>query len=114
MNIPPEIEEFLDKYDRLLLDSKGIIKLQPAEFYHHIDNTKLRVWAICRAIYQLPTVELSDRALSNRLHSISNFEARNKIVSSSDGRIQGRIFFILTGKKTANFSIGIWMAKVSN
>ena len=58
MNIPPEIQEFLQAYDRLLLNEQGIIKLFPAEFYHEIDNASLRVWCICRAIYQLPTVEL--------------------------------------------------------
>ena len=58
MNYPPEVQEFLQKYDRLLLDERGIIKLQLAEFYHSIDYDDLRVWCICRAIYQLPTVEL--------------------------------------------------------
>lgn len=60
MNIDtnPEVQEFLAKYDRLLLDERGIIKLQPAKFYHSLDNTDLRVWCICRAIYQLPTIEL--------------------------------------------------------
>ena len=58
MNYPPEIQEFLERYDHLLLDEQGIIKLQSAEFYKTIDNTDLRVWCICRAIYQLPTVEL--------------------------------------------------------
>ena len=60
MNIDtnPEIQEFLAKYDRLFLDERGIIKLQSADFYNTIDNTDLRVWCICRAIYQLPTIEL--------------------------------------------------------
>ena len=58
MIFPPEVQEFLQKYDRLLLDERGIIKLLPAEFYHSLDNDSLRVWCICRAIYQLPTVEL--------------------------------------------------------
>ena len=74
MNFPPEIEarkcrihsayspslveEFLEKYDRLLLDERGIIKLQSADFYQTLDYTDLRVWSICRAIYQLPTIEL--------------------------------------------------------
>ena len=58
MIYPPEIQEFLEKYDRILLDDRGIIKLQSADFYKTIDNTDLRVWCICRAIYQLPTVEL--------------------------------------------------------
>lgn len=60
MNYPPEVEEFLEKYDRILLDSQGILKLQSADFYQTIDNTDLRVWCLCRAIYQLPTVELVD------------------------------------------------------
>ena len=34
MNYPPEILEFLTKYDRILLDERGIIKLQSADFYH--------------------------------------------------------------------------------
>jgi hypothetical protein len=58
MIFPPEVEEFLQKYDRILLDPKGIIKLQSADFYKTLDNTDLRVWCLCRAIYQLPTVEL--------------------------------------------------------
>ena len=58
MNYPPEIQEFLQKHDHLLLDERGIIKLFPAEFYHSLDYDDLRVWSICRAIYQLPTVEL--------------------------------------------------------
>ncbi len=44
MNYPPEIQEFLEKYDRLLLDSRGIIKLQSADFYKTLDHTDLRVW----------------------------------------------------------------------
>ena len=31
---------------------------QSADFYKTIDNADLRVWCICRAIYQLPTIEL--------------------------------------------------------
>ena len=58
MNYPPEIQEFLEAYDRVLLDDQGIIKLFPAEFYHSLDYDDLRVWCICRAIYQLPTIEL--------------------------------------------------------
>ena len=58
MIYPPEIQEFLEKYDRIFLDERGIIKLQSADFYKTIDNTDLRVWCICRAIYQLPTIEL--------------------------------------------------------
>ena len=58
MNYPPEVQEFLEKYDRILLDDRGIIKLQSADFYKTLDNADLRVWCICRAIYQLPTVEL--------------------------------------------------------
>ena len=58
MIYPPEVEEFLRKYDRILLDERGIIKLRPTEFYHSLNYTDLRVWCICRAIYQLPTVEL--------------------------------------------------------
>ena len=65
MIYPPEVQEFLEKYDRLLLDSEGIIKLQPAEFYHRIDNDHLRVWCICRAIYQIPTVELIEWLKTN-------------------------------------------------
>ena len=65
MNIPPEIQEFLETYDRLLLNEQGIIKLFPAEFYHEIDNAELRVWCICRAIYQLPTIELIEWLGSN-------------------------------------------------
>ena len=45
----PEIEEFLSKYDRLLLDEQGIIKLHSADFYQGLDNTDLRGWCICRA-----------------------------------------------------------------
>ena len=62
---PPEIEEFLQAYDSILLDDRGIIKLQPAELYRRIDNAHLRVWCICRAIYQLPTVELIEWLQSN-------------------------------------------------
>ena len=58
MNYPPEIQEFLQAYDSVLLDDRGIIKLFPAEFYHSLDYDDLRVWCICRAIYQLPTIEL--------------------------------------------------------
>lgn len=58
MIYPPEVQEFLEKYDRILLDERGILKLKSADFYKTIDNTDLRVWCICRAIYQLPTVEL--------------------------------------------------------
>ena len=58
MNYPPEVQEFLQKYDRILLNERGIIKLFPAELYHSLDNTDLRVWCVCRAIYQLPTIEL--------------------------------------------------------
>ena len=58
MIFPPEVQEFLEIYDSVLLDERGIIKLFPAEFYHSIDNDDLRVWSICRAIYQLPTIEL--------------------------------------------------------
>ena len=58
MNYPPEILEFLEIYDRIFLDERGIIKLFPAEFYHSIDYADLRVWCICRAIYQIPTIEL--------------------------------------------------------
>ena len=65
MNYPPEIQEFLKKYDRILLDEQGIIKLFPAEFYHSIDNADLRVWCICRAIYQLPTIELVEWLKAN-------------------------------------------------
>ena len=65
MNYPPEIQEFLQKYDRLLLDERGIIKLFPAEFYHSLDNTDLRVWCICRAIYLIPTIELIDWLKAN-------------------------------------------------
>ena len=65
MIFPPEVQEFLERYDRLLLDSEGIIKLLPAEFYHSLDNTDLRVWCICRAIYQLPTIELVEWLKAN-------------------------------------------------
>ena len=65
MNYPPEVEEFLQAYDRLLLDEKGIIKLFPAEFYHSLDYDDLRVWCICRAIYQLPTIELVEWLKTN-------------------------------------------------
>ena len=58
MIFPPEIQEFLAKYDRLILDEQGIIKLQFADFYKTIDNADLKIWCICRAIYQLPTIEL--------------------------------------------------------
>ena len=58
MNFLPEVQGFLEKYDRLFLDDRGIIKLQSADFYKTIDNADLRVWCICRAIYQLPTIEL--------------------------------------------------------
>jgi hypothetical protein len=60
MIFPPEVEEFLQKYDRILLDDQGIIKLQSADFYKTLDYTELRVWCLCRAIYQLPTIELID------------------------------------------------------
>ena len=65
MIFPPEIQEFLKKYDRVFLDEQGIIKLQPADFYKTIDNADLRVWCICRAIYQLPTVELIEWLKAN-------------------------------------------------
>ena len=65
MIFPPEIQEFLKKYDRVFLDEQGIIKLQPADFYKTIDNADLRVWCICRAIYQLPTVELVEWLKAN-------------------------------------------------
>ena len=65
MIFPPEIEEFLSKYDRLLLDERGIIKLQSADFYQTLDYTDLRVWSICRAIYQLPTIELVEWLKAN-------------------------------------------------
>ncbi len=45
MNYPPEVEEFLQAYERILLDERGIIKLLPAEFYKTLDNTDLRVWS---------------------------------------------------------------------
>ena len=58
MIYPPEVQEFLEKYDRIFLDERGIVKLQqPADFYKTVDNADLRVWCICRATYQLPTVE---------------------------------------------------------
>lgn len=65
MNYPPEVQEFLQTYDRLLLDSEGIIKLQSADFYKTLDNTDLSVWCICRAIYQLPTIELVEWLKNN-------------------------------------------------
>lgn len=65
MIYPNEIEEFLEKYDRIFLDDQGIIKLQKADFCNTIDNADLRVWCICRAIYQLPTVELIDWLKNN-------------------------------------------------
>ena len=65
MIYPPEIQEFLQAYDRILLDENGIIKLFPAELYRGIDNASLRVWCICRAIYQLPTVELIEWLKTN-------------------------------------------------
>ncbi|BAZ47099.1 hypothetical protein NIES4102_41450 (plasmid) [Chondrocystis sp. NIES-4102] len=65
MIYPPEVQEFLEKYDRILLDPQGILKLQSADFYKTLDNTDLRVWCICRAIYQLPTVELIEWLKSN-------------------------------------------------
>ena len=43
MIFPNEAQEFLDKYDRLILDERGIIKLQSADFYKTIDNANLRV-----------------------------------------------------------------------
>ena len=49
----------------MLLDERGIIKLQSADFYKTIDNTDLRVWCICRAIYQLPTIELIEWLTDN-------------------------------------------------
>ena len=65
MIFPPEIEEFLAKYDRIFLDERGIIKLQSADLYKTIDNADLRVWCICRAIYQLPTIELIEWLKAN-------------------------------------------------
>ena len=67
MNIDtnPEVQEFLEKYDRLLLDDQGIIKLQSADFYKTLDNADLRVWCICRAIYQLPPSNLDGKPESN-------------------------------------------------
>ncbi|HEY9768476.1 MAG TPA: hypothetical protein V6C71_08175 [Coleofasciculaceae cyanobacterium] len=59
--------------DRIFLDPQGIIKLfaklirdrQSADFYKTIDNADLRVWSICRAIYQLPTIELVEWLKTN-------------------------------------------------
>lgn len=65
MNYPPEVQEFLQTYDRLLLDERGIIKLQSADFYKTIEHTNLRIWCLCRAIYQLPTVELVEWLKAN-------------------------------------------------
>ena len=65
INYPPEIQEFLETYDSVLLDEKGIIKLQSADFYKTLDNADLRVWCICRAIYQLPTIELVEWLKNN-------------------------------------------------
>ena len=65
MIFPPEVQEFLEIYDSVLLDERGIIKLFPAEFYHSLDNADLRVWCICRAIYQLPTIELIEWLKNN-------------------------------------------------
>lgn len=65
MIFSPEVEEFLSAYDSVLLDERGIIKLFPAEFYHSLDNTDLRVWCLCRAIYQLPTIELIEWLKAN-------------------------------------------------
>ena len=65
MIFPPEVQEFLEIYDSVLLDEEGIIKLFPAEFYHSLDYDDLRIWCICRAIYQLPTIELIDWLKNN-------------------------------------------------
>ena len=65
INTDAELEELLQKYDYLILDDLGIIKLQSADFYQTLDYTELRVWCICRAIYQLPTVELIEWLQNN-------------------------------------------------
>ena len=54
INTNPEIQEFIEKYgqrqhgslprERVLLDSRGMIKLQSTDFYKTPDNTDLRVW----------------------------------------------------------------------
>ncbi|MGV2830666.1 hypothetical protein [Myxosarcina sp. GI1(2024)] len=41
MIFPPEVQEFLEKYDRLLLEERGIIKLKSADFYQSLDYTDL-------------------------------------------------------------------------
>ena len=87
INTNPEIQEFLAKYDceasrrhRLLLDEQGIINLFPAEFYHRLDNDSLRVWCICRAIYQLPTIEL-------KLFELPTCKARRRAPARNGSRI---------------------------
>ena len=54
ININPEVQEFLARYDRLILDEQGIRKLHYNDFCKTIDHADLRVWCI----YQLPTIEL--------------------------------------------------------
>ena len=43
INTNTELEEFLQKYDRIILDEQGIIKLLPAEFYHSLDNIEVNL-----------------------------------------------------------------------
>ncbi|MDJ0636964.1 MAG: hypothetical protein QNJ34_27545 [Xenococcaceae cyanobacterium MO_188.B29] len=45
MNYPPEVEEFLQAYERIILDERGIIKLQSSDFYKTLEHTDLRVWS---------------------------------------------------------------------
>lgn len=53
-----DLEDLLQYYDKLILDERGIIKLESAKFYQSLDYTELRFWCICRAIYLIPTTEL--------------------------------------------------------
>ncbi len=64
---------------RILLDPQRILKLHSAGFYKTIDNTDLRVWCICRAIYQLPTVELIKWLRGDRISQI-NFLMINNLL----------------------------------
>lgn len=50
--------QILEKFDRLLLDDTGRIKLLPAEFYNQLDRVELRIWCHFRSRYSITTLEL--------------------------------------------------------
>ena len=44
INPLPEIQEFLEKYECILKDEWGIVRLQSDNFYKTLNYTDLRVW----------------------------------------------------------------------